>query len=428
MKRWFAMLVAITVLGQAVFNGGRVLLSYRVLDMGGDAVTIGVFTAMFSLVPLLIALRAGRLVDRGSAPAVMRAGLVATVLATAVMAWSPSLPTLALGYVLLGFAHMTTLVAAQGMVSHLRGTTGGLDSLFAYFTLGISVGQLLGIVFSGWIASLGERAAGVEGAGGGGAAEGAAGGEAGAGVGAALVSVDTTPALLGLTLVGIVALVAGWSIAGAYRNLVPEREAGGSAADEHLPVTRILLLPGMPAAMAASISVIVAIDLITAYLPVLGAEIGFSVAEVTAVIAARSGASIVARAFMPTVLRRADRDRVLVAALAMGAAPLLVMPWMESMWLVFAAMAVCGFAWGFVMPMTMTWVAFLVPPADKAVALSVRLMGNRFAQVALPTAAGALAASAGTAMVFLVSGAVLGTSAVSAKASMRRRARDSVSG
>ena len=76
------MLVAVTVVGQAVFNGGRVLLSYRVLGFGGDAVTVGVFTAAFSLVPLLIALRAGRLVDDGHAPAVMRAGLIATVAAT----------------------------------------------------------------------------------------------------------------------------------------------------------------------------------------------------------------------------------------------------------------------------------------------------------------------------------------------------------
>ena len=68
MRRWFGALVAVTVLGQAVFNGGRVLLSWRVLDFGGDAATIGWFTAAFSLVPLLIAMPAGRLVDSSRAP------------------------------------------------------------------------------------------------------------------------------------------------------------------------------------------------------------------------------------------------------------------------------------------------------------------------------------------------------------------------
>lgn len=425
MKRWFALLVAVTVLGQGIFTGGRVLLSYRVLDMGGDAVTVGMLTAAFSLVPLLIALRAGRLVDDGSAPAVMRAGLVATVAATAVMAWSQGLPTLAVGYIALGFAHMTTLVAAQGMVSHLRGSTKALDSLFAYFTLGISVGQLLGIVFSGWIASMGQRdaAGGVGGVGGGGGEVG--GGGVGGGVPEALVSVDTTPALIGLTVLGVVTLVLGWPVAGRYRDLLaePRNATGGPVA--HIPVTRMLTLPGMPAAMAASISVIVAIDLITAYMPVLGAEIGLSVGEVTAILAARSGAAVLARAVMPIVLRTADRDRVLVFALAAGAVPLLAVPWLESAWMLFAAMAVCGVAWGFVMPMTMTWVSSLVPSADKAMALSVRLMGNRLAQVVLPAAAGAMAMATGVAAVFAVSGAVLGVTAVGAAGNDRRERRDS---
>lgn len=413
MKRWFALLVAVTVLGQGIFTGGRVLLSYRVLDMGGDAVTVGVLTAAFSLVPLLIALRAGRLVDDGSAPAVMRAGLAATVAATAVMAWSQSLPTLTLGYIALGFAHMTTLVAAQGMVSHLRGSTKALDSLFAYFTLGISVGQLAGIVFSGWIASMGQREV----------AGGGVGGGVGVGVADALVSVDTTPALIGLTVLGVVTLILGWPMAARYRALLtePRNAADGPAA--HIPVTRMLALPGMPAAMAASISVIVAIDLITAYMPVLGTEIGLSVGEVTAILAARSGAAVVARAVMPMVLRAADRDRILVIALAAGAFPLLAVPWLDAAWMLFAAMAVCGIAWGFVMPMTMTWVSSLVPSADKAMALSVRLMGNRLAQVILPAGAGAMATATGVGAVFAVAGAVLGISAAGAAANARRGGR-----
>lgn len=415
MKRWFALLVAVTVLGQGIFTGGRVLLSYRVLDMGGDAVTVGVLTAAFSLVPLLIALRAGRLVDDGSAPAVMRAGLAATVAATAVMAWSQSLPTLTLGYIALGFAHMTTLVAAQGMVSHLRGSTKALDSLFAYFTLGISVGQLAGIVFSGWIASMGQREV----------AGGGVGGGVGVGEGGAdaLVSVDTTPALIGLTVLGVVTLILGWPMAARYRALLtaPRNAADGPAA--HIPVTRMLALPGMPAAMAASISVIVAIDLITAYMPVLGTEIGLSVGEVTAILGARSGAAVVARAVMPMVLRAADRDRILVIALAAGAFPLLAVPWLDAAWMLFAAMAVCGIAWGFVMPMTMTWVSSLVPSADKAMALSVRLMGNRLAQVILPAGAGAMATATGVGAVFAVAGAVLGISAAGAAANARRGGR-----
>lgn len=380
------MLVAVTVVGQAVFNGGRVLLSYRVLDFGGDAVTIGAFTAAVSLVPLLIALRAGRLVDDGHAPAVMRAGLIATVAATAVMAWSGGLAVLLAGYVALGFAHMTTLIAAQGMVSRLRGTTTGLDSLVAYFTLGISVGQLLGIAFAGWIAAGGQSDGGV----------------------------DTTPALLWLTALGAVALVGGWPLASAFRRLVPGVDQPADGAPAHLPVSAMLGLPGMPAATTASISVIVAIDSLTAYMPVLGQEMGLDVGEVTAILAARSAMAVVSRALMPWALARVNRDRVLVAMIAAGSIPLVVTPWLGHAWMLAIATGICGFAWGFIMPMTMTWVSWLVPAGDKAMAPSVRLIGNRLAQVTLPADAGALAASAGVATVFVISGVVLGASAVGA--------------
>lgn len=407
MRRWFGLLVLITVMGQAVFNGGRVLLSWRVLDFGGSAATIGWFTAAFSLVPLIIALPAGKLVDSRRATEVMYSGLIATVVAAAVMALSPNLSILLLGYVALGFAHMTTLIAAQGMVSHLRGGVAGLDSLFAYFTLGISVGQFLGIVGAGLLTPNHDGT----------------------------TSTATTPALWVMAGIGMLALVIGWPVATAYRrheaNAAAEVEAASNVASSapsqseggSSSVLNILRIDGMTSAMAVSIAVIVAIDLLTAYVPVLGRELGFSVAEVTAILGARSGLAIVSRAFMPTVLRRADRDRVLIIAVCAGVLPLLAMPWLGSVWIMVVAVGICGLAWGFVMPMSMTWVSSLVDADVRAQALSIRLMGNRLAQVILPPVAGLGAAAMGAGSVFLGAGALMG---VASAAAWRRLAGNTV--
>lgn len=401
MKRWFGFLVLVTVMGQAVFNGGRVLLSWRVLDFGGSAATVGWFTAAFSLVPLLIALPAGKLVDSRRATEVMYAGLIATVIASVVMALSANLPVLLLGYVTLGFAHLTTLIAAQGMVSHLRGGVAGLDSLFAYFTLGISIGQFLGIVGAGLLTPNHD--------------------DAGAGT-------ATTGALWAMAVIGAVALVIGWPVAAAYRRLEAaaanevQAAASGSASDEEQTsddeqtsdkkqspsLFEILRYEGMSSAMTVSIAVIVAIDLLTAYVPVLGRELGFSVAEVTAILGARSGLAIVSRAVMPTVSRRTDRDRVLIIAVCAGVLPMLAMPWLTSAWMMVIAVGICGLAWGFVMPMSMTWVSSLVSADVRAQALSIRLMGNRLAQVLLPPVAGLGATALGAGSVFLGAGALLG--------------------
>ena len=392
MKPWFAALVVVTILGQAVFNGGRVALSWRVLDFGGSAATVGWFTAAFSLVPLLIALPAGRLVDGRRAPEVMQAGLIATVAAAALMALSPGLELLLIGYVLLGFAHMTSLIAAQGMVSHLRSGARGLDSLFAYFTLGISVGQFVGILVAGALAAqpLAGRAS------------------------------ATTPALWALAAIGLVALVVGWPVAIAYRRLLAAAQAqlmshgagsaerpGHGVAQPQLDEARAGVLatirrPGMSAAMAVSISVIVAIDLMTAYVPVLGRELSLSVGAVTAILGARSGMAIVSRALMPTILKYTNRERVLLICTAAGVVPLAVMPWLLQWWLLAVASGVCGFVWGFVMPMSMTWVSTLSDVSVRAQALSVRLLGNRLAQVAIPPVAGLVATAAGAGSVFVI--------------------------
>ncbi len=443
MKRWFLVLVALTVASQAIFNGGRILLSWRVLDFGGDAVTVGWFTAAFSLVPLLIAVPAGKLVDEDRAAVIMRVGLLTTVAATAFMALSGEFLLLLLGYVLLGLAHMTTMIAAQGMASKLRTGASGLDSLFAYLTLGISIGQLLGIVVAGWLANRGAGGggAGAGSAGAGGAGAGGAGGAEVAGVG-----VDTTFALWVLCAASVVVLLVGWSNAGGFvsvrRALAGEGAGEGesqpsSAASSatkgmqanrtessepaepivHASVWSILSRRGMPVAMGMSISVIVAIDLITAYMPVLGHELGLTVGEVTAILAARSGAAVVSRALMPWVLRHSNRKWVMIGMAGAGTLPLLAMPFVESAAGLIALAGACGFAWGFVMPMTMTWVSELADDADRALALSVRLMGNRLAQVALPPVAGVVAAGLGTGSVYLGAGVIM---AVAASATAKR--------
>ncbi|STC40371.1 hypothetical protein [Corynebacterium amycolatum] len=122
----------------------------------------------------------------------------------------------------------------------------------------------------------------------------------------------TTSALWTMTGIGAVALVIGWPVATAYRrheaNAAAEVQAASSTEyspastdsdrsrmEERRPaqaeasgasVLSILRIDGMSSAMAVSIAVIVAIDLLTAYVPVLGRELGFSVAEVTAILGA----------------------------------------------------------------------------------------------------------------------------------------------
>jgi MFS family permease len=73
-------------------------------------------------------------------------------------------------------------------------------------------------------------------------------------------------------------------------------------------------------------------------------------------------------------------------------------------------MAVGGFGLGIGQPVTMSWVAALASPGTRATALSVRLMGNRVGQMAVPVIAGLVAGGAGAGWVLGFTGLVVGVS------------------
>jgi hypothetical protein len=64
-------------------------------------------------------------------------------------------------------------------------------------------------------------------------------------------------------------------------------------------------------------------------------------------------------------------------------------------------MAVIGFLLGMGQPLTMSIVSKKTPIEERAMAISIRLFGNRFGQFIVPMGAGALAAPFGGGSVFI---------------------------
>jgi len=377
-KHWFLNVCIATALLQAVYHAVRVLVSYRVLALGGDAVTIGVVTALFSLAPLLVAVRIGRAVDRRHAAAVLRTGVLLTSLGVLVIAVSGDLIVLGLGNVILGFGQILVTVAGQGFIT-LLSPPGELDRGFAGLTLGVSIGQAVGVPLVGVIAA-GSSDGGV---------------------------VETT---LALTVMGVVALAA---VPFAWPIRERPQPAGPPTPGDRQSVFSMISTTGMRPAVFSSLIVLASVDVVVAYLPVLGHEFGFSVLLVTLLLTARTAASIVSRAFLPWLLTWVPRSKLLVSATLCSALPTALLPFVPHPAVMALLLVVAGFFWGIGQPLTMTWVAGLVTAANRAAALSLRLTGNRLGQVLIPLAAGAAAGVAGTSSIFVITGGLLGTAAVS---------------
>ncbi|AWK74040.1 MFS transporter [Rhodococcus oxybenzonivorans] len=378
MKHWFLNVCIATALLQAVYHAVRVLVSYRVLALGGDAVTIGIVTALFSLAPLLVAVRIGRAVDQRHAAAVLRTGVALTTLGVVVIALSNDLIVLGVGNVVLGFGQILVTVAGQGFIT-LLSKPGELDKGFAGLTLGVSVGQAVGVPVVGLIA-----------------ARSSDGGP-----------VQTTLALAVMAAVSLASIPFAWPIRERPQSRKP------AAKDQQQSVASMISTSGMRPAVFSSLIVLASVDVVVAYLPVLGHEFGFSVLLVSLLLTARTAASIVSRAFLPWLLTRAPRQRLLVSATLCSALPTALLPFVRDPWWMALLLVVAGFFWGIGQPLTMTWVTGLVTGPNRAAALSLRLTGNRLGQVLIPLAAGAMAGVAGTASIFVITGGLLGTAAVS---------------
>src|SRR5262245_57089182 len=70
--------ILLTVLGHAGFVGSRITVSLSAIDLGASPLTVGVLMSLYAALPMLIAVAAGRLVDRAGSyrPLLVSIGVV----------------------------------------------------------------------------------------------------------------------------------------------------------------------------------------------------------------------------------------------------------------------------------------------------------------------------------------------------------------
>ncbi|RBP67939.1 putative MFS family arabinose efflux permease [Brevibacterium sanguinis] len=370
---WFAGLVSHTVLAHATYNGVRVLISYRTLELGGSGVVLGLMTACYSLVPLLTALFVGRLVDRGYATAVLWTGTVLSIVPVALAAIAPNLGVLLIATMSLGFGQLLTTVASQALIPQSFPAS-RLTAKFGHLTLGVSIGQTIGLPIAGLVA------------------------DATAGAPQISTALWFMTALSSLTLLATVVVM--------LRGRTPHVSRAEAARSVRTPWS-LLSMRGMKPAIFASMTTLAAVDLMTAYLPLIGEQNGLSVTTVTWLLTLRTLASVLSRLVIGVLTRRWHLLSLLWTASAASGACVILIPVLTAPWALAILLLLAGFCFGLTQPLTMSWVSTLADPANRAAVLSIRLAGNRLSQVAIPSAASLLTVVAGAGIVFTISGALL---------------------
>jgi MFS family permease len=349
------------LLVQAVVPMVRILTSYRALDEGHGPGMIGLLSAAFSLLPVLLTVTLGRMNDRGALGKVILVGALGTLGACLVFWLGPvSLVTLFVASTLLGIGQTAVLAGLQVATMHAS-TRAHRDAVLGNYMVAVSLGQAIGPMIVGFGQGNGDLSA--------------------------------VPVLGAVLLVLTTALVAG--------NL-PRPRATGDA-----PVARlqdIAATRGLWWIVVFGSLCVTAQDLLLAFLPVYGVERGLTPPTVGLLLTARAIAAMVARLLFGKAVRRLGQMRLALLSAALGGGAMLVMVFPLPVLALGAVMVATGLGLGIALTCSVSLTMEIAPPRARGTALSIRMTAIRLAQFVLPLGAGLVVAPLGAGGTFALSG------------------------
>jgi len=365
------------------FGGSRVLASLFALHLGASALLIGIVVALYALLPLFLAVRAGQLIDRVGLRAPLVFGGIMIVAGLLVPFAFPNLVAVCVSATMLGVGFMAWQVAAQTMTGTLS-TSETRAGNFALLGMGFSASGLIGPVIAG-------------------------------------VSID----LLGyriayavLAVFPLVALVAVWG----FPRWIPRRRLAESRG-ERRSSSDLWRIPALRDIFIAGGILATAWDLFNFLLPVYARSLGLSASAIGVIMAVFAAATFVVRIVTAQLARRHGEPAVLVGAIFCAAAGYAAFPLANGAVALAAISFVIGLGCGCGQPITMTLIYNLSPKGRAAEGTGIRVMINQLTHVVIPITFGAMASAAGYVAVFAGCAAMLFGGGEFFRRSAARRAR-----
>ncbi|MFE2888187.1 MFS transporter [Streptomyces sp. NPDC059272] len=373
-RGWLLRLVIAFSFTQGAVSMARPAVSYRALALGADERAIGVIAGVYALLPLFAAVPLGRRTDHGRCAPLLPVGVILIAGGCALSGLANSLWTMAMWSGVMGLGHLCFVIGAQSLVAR-QSAPHEQDRNFGHFTIGASLGQLIGPIAAGAL------------------------------IGGSDMAGTSARALLVAGAGAAVSFTSLWRI--EDRTAVKSRTEQG----DPVPMRNILGARGVPAGIFISLSVLSATDILTAYLPVVGEHRGIAPSVIGVLLSIRAAATIACRLVLTPLLQLLGRAALLTATCLLAGVLCAGIALPLPVWAIGLTLAVLGFCLGVGQPLSMTTVVQAAPDDARSTALALRLTGNRLGQVAAPAGAGLVAGVAGVAAPFVMLGALLVLSA-----------------
>ena len=378
---WAKPLLLSSTLTQATIYVLRPMITYRAIELDANAAQVGLIAALYALFPVILALQFGSWVGKLGEAKFIIYGTVAMMATSFALVFANSLVTLGIATAAAGLAHLACMVGGQSMVA-LRAPRESYDKYFGFYTFSASVGHLIGPV----IASI---VAGSDGT----------------------LPKSTSNAFLLATVLTIIALVP----VIRWRNERPTVVGKQNSEGTFKAAINLAKRPGIMAAIYISLAISSVADVLVVFLPLFGTENNFSPYAIGAILAIRAGTTMLSRLFLGRLSDRFSTFQLLWWSTIISLVCCVAMAFAHTPVTLGAIVFIAGFSLGVGQPLTMSLVSQKTESSERALAVSARLMGNRFGQFLVPAAAGTIAAASGAGAVFIALAILLGTSIFSVK-------------
>ncbi len=353
--------------GHAMFNNGRLLISLSSLDLGANAVGVGVLIALYGLMPVLLGVTLGRVVDRVGVrlPMMLSAGLLIVSMLVP-LAWL-SFATLAFSSLATGLAFMATLVCTNKTVAALSSPENRAGQL-GWLAAAASAGGAVGPIVTGF-------------------------------------SIDTVGHQLTFGVVALIPVVALASVfiwGRGYPGGAPR--AAAAAPGSMRDLWRDRRLRGM---LLLAIVVPMALDTYFFFVPLIAAERGWSASVTGLILGFSVGAVVVARVLLPVANRLMGPWGLLAASYVAIGIGFFTLPLIEQPLTMLVVAAFVGVGTGVAPPVLTSLVYAASPPGRQGEVIGLRT-SMQFGMAAIaPMAAGGLGAFVGMSWVFVGIGVIL---------------------
>jgi len=327
------------------FNVATPILPLYLAEKGASPWLVGAMISASGLIPLLLGVHVGALVDRYGVVATTRLSALFFCASIVPLLLQPGAWTAAILYGVINLGHLGMTVANQTSVAQWS-TPATRAKAYGYFTFWVSAGNVIGPIAGGFVA---DRFGFV----------------------AAFV---------------IMLVVSAFSIAMSTRIIEPPAPAERtvSLANAHTAALGLLCLPGMAMVMFIAFLIIVPQSLKQTYYPLFLREHDFGKSLIGIIFAINHVAAMTVRPMLGELIRHHGAARVLIAATLFGSVGFTLIPTFPVLWAQFLATSFLGVSMGFTQPITMSLTAGAVDAGKLGIALGVRLTVQRVGMIAGP--------------------------------------------